>query len=134
MAQNAPSQPVSGPRAGETTWLWLIKIVTGPLLLLVIVLHFTVNHTMGDLDGGLMSYQQIVDYYRNPLIPAIEIIFLITVVAHCLIGLRGIILDMNLRQVLNIVSLGAGSAGCRLGHLWNLAGVCDCITRRLTVW
>ena len=121
LAHNASSQPVSGPRAGETTWLWLIKIATGPLLVLVIILHFTVNHMMGDLDGGLMSYQQIVAYYRNPLIPAIEILFLITVVAHCLIGLRGIILDLNpSRQVLNIVSWGLGllGAGSVIYGIW----------------
>lgn len=107
----------TGPRPGENTWIWLIKIVTGPLLLLVIALHFTVNHYMGSMPSGLMTYDDIVAYYQNPIIPAIEIVFLATVVTHSLIGLRGIILDMNpSRKVLNIVTwllviLGVFSVG-----------------------
>ena len=105
MSQTTISNTRSGPRPGENTWIWLIKIVTGPLLLLVIALHFTVNHYMGSMSSGLMTYEDIVAYYQNPLIPAIEIVFLVTVVAHSLIGLRGIILDMNpSRRLLNAVT------------------------------
>lgn len=117
MSQSIISSPVSGPRPGENTWIWLIKMVTGPLLLLVLGLHFTVNHYLGSMSSGLMTYDDIVRYFQNPIIPAIEIIFLITVVTHSLIGLRGIILDMNpSRNVLNIITwllvlLGIASVG-----------------------
>ncbi len=105
MSQSTPPAYVSGPRPGETTWVWLIKIVSGPLLVLMLVLHFTVNHYLGSMPSGLMTYNDVVKYYQNPIIPAIEIIFLITVVTHSLIGLRGIILDMNpSRPVLRIVT------------------------------
>ena len=104
MSQSTSSY-ISGPRPGETTWIWLIKIVTGPLLILVLILHLIVNHYIGSLPTGLMTYNDIIHYYQNPIIPAIEILFLITVVTHCLIGLRGIILDMNpSRQVLSVVT------------------------------
>ncbi len=105
MSQPTLSSSVSGPRPGENTWIWLIKIATGPLLVLVLILHLIVNHYMGSLSSGLMTYQNIVAYYRNPIIPTIEIIFVATVVTHSLIGLRGILLDMNpSRRVLNIVT------------------------------
>ena len=105
MSQYSSSSYRSVPRQGETTWLWLIKSVTGPLLILVLILHLTVNHYIGSLPSGLMTYQDVVRYYQNPIIPAIEILFLITVVTHSLIGLRGIILDLNpSRQVLNTVT------------------------------
>jgi succinate dehydrogenase hydrophobic anchor subunit len=105
MSQTTLSSPVSGRRPGENTWIWLIKIATGPLLVLVIGLHFAVNHYMGSMSSGLMTYDDVVAYYQNPIIPTIEIVFLATVVTHCLIGLRGIILDMNpSRKVLNIVT------------------------------
>jgi len=105
MSQSTPSTYVSSPRPGETTWLWLIKIITGPLLLLVLILHFTVNHYLGSLSSGLMTYDDIILYFQNPIIPAIEILFLITVVTHSLIGLRGIVLDMNpSRRVLSGVT------------------------------
>jgi succinate dehydrogenase hydrophobic anchor subunit len=117
MSQSTLSSPVSGRRPGENTWIWLIKIATGPLLVLVIGLHFAVNHYMGSMSSGLMTYEDVIAYYQNPIIPIIEIVFLATVVTHCLIGLRGIILDMNpSRNVLNIVTwlmviLGVFSVG-----------------------
>ena len=119
MSQSTLSNPVSrsGPRPGENTWIWLIKIATGPLLLIVLALHFGVNHYLGSMSSGLMTYDDVIAYYQNPIIPTIEIVFLITVVTHCLIGLRGIILDMNpSRKVLNIVTwlmviLGVFSVG-----------------------
>jgi succinate dehydrogenase hydrophobic anchor subunit len=117
MSQSTLSSPVSGRRPGENTWIWLIKIATGPLLVLVIGLHFAVNHYMGSMSSGLMTYEDIIAYYQNPIIPIIEIVFLATVVTHSLIGLRGIILDLNpSRKVLNIVTwlmviLGVFSVG-----------------------
>ena len=105
MSQSTFSSPVSGPRPGENTWIWLIKMVTGPLLLVVLGLHFTVNHYMGSMSSGLMTYDDVIRYFQNPIIPAIEILFLITVVTHSLIGLRGIVLDMNpSRATLKIVT------------------------------
>jgi succinate dehydrogenase / fumarate reductase membrane anchor subunit len=95
MAQSTVSSSVSGRRPGETTWLWLIKIVTGPLLLLVLGLHFTVNHYLGSMPSGLMTYDDIVRYFQNPVIVGIEILFLVTVVTHSLIGFHGILLDMH---------------------------------------
>src|SRR5512139_1909015 len=117
MSQTTLSNTRSAPRPGENTWVWLIKIATGPLLVLVIGLHFAVNHYLGSMSSGLMTYDDIIAYYHNPIVPTIEIIFLATVVTHCLIGLRGIILDMNpSRKVLNIVTwllviLGVFSVG-----------------------
>jgi succinate dehydrogenase hydrophobic anchor subunit len=105
MSQSTSSTYLSTPRPGETTWLWFTKIITGPLLLLVFILHLTVNHYIGSMPSGLMTYQDIVHYYQNPIIPAIEILFVAVVVTHSLIGLRGIILDMNpSRAVLRLVN------------------------------
>ena len=95
MSQSTFSSPVSGPRPGENTWLWLTKIITGPLLLLVLGLHFIVNHYMGSMPSGLMTYDDVIRYFQNPVIVAIEILFLITVVTHSLIGFHGILLDMH---------------------------------------
>jgi succinate dehydrogenase / fumarate reductase, membrane anchor subunit len=112
MSQSTSPTYVSSPRAGETTWLWLIKIVTGPLLLLVLILHLTVNHYLGSTSSGLMTHADVVRYFQNPLIPAIEILFLVTVVTHSLIGLRGIVLDMNpSRRVLSAVTWSLAALG-----------------------
>ncbi len=99
------SSYISAPRPGETTWIWLVKIVTGPLLILLLILHLTANHYVGSLPSGLMTYDDVIRYFQNPIIPTIEILFLATVVTHSLIGLRGIILDLNpSRTVLTVVN------------------------------
>lgn len=115
MSQSTSPSYVSGPRPGENTWIWLVKIATGPLLVIVLGLHLTVNHYLGSVPSGLMNYEDVVRYFQNPIIPAIEILFLVTVVTHSLIGVRGILLDMNpSRNALNIITwllvlLGASS-------------------------
>jgi succinate dehydrogenase / fumarate reductase membrane anchor subunit len=117
MSQSTSTPYVSGPRPGENTWLWLTKIITGPLLLLVLGLHFTVNHYMGSLPSGLMTYEDVIRYFQNPVIVAIEILFLVLVVTHSLIGFHGILLDMHpSRNVLIIftwlhVILGVSAVG-----------------------
>ena len=106
----ANTQNISAPRSGENTWLWLIKIITGPLLLVLLGIHLVVNHFIGET--GLLTYADVVAYYQNPIIPIMEICFLIAVVTHSLSGLRGIILDLkpsrNILKVVDIILVIAG--------------------------
>ena len=104
MTQSKLSSPVSGPRPGENTWTWLIKIGTGPLLVVVLILHFIANHYLGSTSSGLMTYDDVIRYFQNPIIVAIEILFLITVVTHSLLGFHGILLDMHPSRNLLIIS------------------------------
>ena len=66
MSQPISSPYTSGPRPGENTWIWLIKIITGPLLVFLVLLHLVVNHYLGSLPSGLMTYDDIVAYFQNP--------------------------------------------------------------------
>ena len=112
MTQTTFSTPASGPRPGENTWIWLVKIVTGPLLLVILGLHLTVNHYLGSAASGLMTHADVIRYFQNPIIPAIEILFLISVVTHSLIGLRGIVLDLNpSRATLRLITWLLGLLG-----------------------
>jgi len=77
----------------ENSSLWLIKIIAGFIVLVVIIVHMIVNHLVAP--NGLLSYADVIAYYNNPVIPAMEIIFLVVVITHAFIGLRSIILDMN---------------------------------------
>lgn len=83
----------SAPKTGETLWLWLFKIVSGVLILVVLVVHYIVNHFIGE--NALLTYEDVVAYYQNPIIPIMEIFFVVFVVSHALIGLRSIILDLK---------------------------------------
>lgn len=100
-------------RLGESAGLWLIKILTGFLVIVVLVIHLIVNHLI--VPGGLLSYADIVLYYQNPIIPIMEIAFLIFVVTHALIGLRSVLLDLQPSNTVlkwinyGLVMLGFGS-------------------------
>jgi succinate dehydrogenase hydrophobic anchor subunit len=83
----------SVPKPGEGVWLWFIKILTGVLIIVLLGVHFVVNHFIAQ--NGLLTWADVVAYYRNPIVPIMEGLFLALVVSHSLIGLRGIILDLN---------------------------------------
>ena len=93
-------KPLYGPKSGEGTWLWLIKIITGALVSVILFIHLIVNHLVAP--NGLLSYADILKYYQNPIIPVMEILFVSFAVVHALTGLRGIILDLKpTRAILN---------------------------------
>ncbi|MFM8321842.1 MAG: hypothetical protein ACKOC5_13095 [Chloroflexota bacterium] len=106
------TQTVTVARPQETVWAWLIKIATGPLLLVLIFVHLVVNHFVGS-QNGLMSYADVVAYFSNPWVVAMEITFLIAAVTHSLLGLRAVLLD--LRPSLKAVQL--------INWLFGLVGV-----------
>jgi succinate dehydrogenase / fumarate reductase membrane anchor subunit len=104
MEENFSPKTSPLPISGENVWLWLVKIVTGPLLVILLLIHLIVNHFISQT--GLLTYANVVAYYRNPVIPIMEICFLAVVVIHSLIGLRGILLDLKpSRTVLRILDL-----------------------------
>ncbi len=90
-------KPLYGPRTGEDAWLWILKAFSGVLIVVILALHFVVNHLVAP--SGLLSYADVLRYYQDPLIPIIEILFIVFVVTHALIGMRGIILDLKPSRV-----------------------------------
>jgi succinate dehydrogenase / fumarate reductase membrane anchor subunit len=84
----------SGPKPGESAGLWMIKLLTGFLIIIILGIHLTVNHMLGSANG-LLTQQEVVEYYSKWIVPFMEILFLVFVVSHSLIGTRSIILDLN---------------------------------------
>jgi succinate dehydrogenase hydrophobic anchor subunit len=117
--QQAPS-----PVAHERGWLWAAKLISGVLVFALLILHLIVNHLVAS--EGLLSYADILAYYANPLIPLIEALFLIVVVAHALLGVRGIALDLSpsapLVRWLDRLLLAVGAVAIGYG-LWLLTTV-----------
>jgi succinate dehydrogenase hydrophobic anchor subunit len=107
----------TAPKAREGAWLWLYKIVAGLLIVVVLGVHFVVNHAVAP--GGLLNYEDVIRYYQNPWVVIMEIGFLSFVVSHSLIGLRSILLDLNpsprilaaANYLLTILGIGAISYG-----------------------
>ena len=86
----------SSPKPSENVWLWLLKIFSGALVLVLLIIHFLVNHFLAP--EGLLSHAEVVQYYQNPIIPIMEGLFLLFVLTHSLTGMRGIIMDLNPKQ------------------------------------
>lgn len=98
------------PRSGEGAGLWFLKILTGFLVIVVLMIHLIVNHLI--VEGGLLSYADIVQYYQKAIIPIMEIAFLIFVVTHALMGLRSVLLDLHpSNKVLRIINYGLSVLG-----------------------
>ncbi len=84
---------ISNRKPQEGAWLWLLKIVAGLAIVIILGIHFWANHLLAP--GGLLNYADVLAYYQNPIIPSMEIVFLVFVVTHALLGLRSILLDLN---------------------------------------
>jgi succinate dehydrogenase hydrophobic anchor subunit len=105
------------PKSQENAWLWLVKAITGLMVMIVLIIHFVVNHFAAP--QGLLTYADVVKYYHLPVIPVMEIGFLVFVVSHALIGLRGILLDLKpkpgflrlVNWVFSIIGVGAITYG-----------------------
>jgi succinate dehydrogenase hydrophobic anchor subunit len=73
---------------------WLAQSISGLLLVGLLGLHLIANHFI--VPGGLQTYRDVVHYLSNPLILALETVFLAVVTLHALLGVRALLLDAGL--------------------------------------
>jgi len=97
-------------KSGESLGLWLLKIITGALVIVLLFVHLVVNHFFAP--EGLLTYSEVVAYLSNPWIALMEMTFLIVVVSHGLLGARSLLLDFkpsrSVLQAINISFLALG--------------------------
>lgn len=109
----------SAPKVGEGTWLWLLKILSGGLIIIILLVHFIVNHFVAE--GALLTRAEVIAYYSNPWIVLMEIIFLAVVISHGLIGLRSVILDLKpsprIQWAIDIILIAVGLVSTGYG-IW----------------
>ena len=75
---------------------WVMQRVTGALLVLLLVMHFWVEHFMeGPVRQGQLSFKVIQERIANPWMQAVDIAFLFVALYHGLNGLRNIVLDYD---------------------------------------
>jgi succinate dehydrogenase / fumarate reductase membrane anchor subunit len=79
------------PRA-TSSWLW--QAFTGVSLVILLGLHFIANHFLAK--GGLRDFADVVAYLRTPIILVLEVLFLIFVTSHAMLGVRAILMDFGL--------------------------------------
>jgi succinate dehydrogenase / fumarate reductase membrane anchor subunit len=115
----------TAPKPGESTWLWLFKILSGLLIIVILIIHFFVNHFFAP--DGLLSFEEVLAYYRNyPIVPIMEGFFLVFVVSHSLVGVRSIFLDLNpkktVMQVFDVILIAVGVVSIVYG-IWLLGAI-----------
>ncbi len=79
------------PKA-SSTWYW--QLVTGIALVLLLGFHFIANHFIAQ--GGIRDFADVVSYLRNPIILVWEVLFLIVVATHAMLGIRAIVIDFGI--------------------------------------
>ena len=103
--------------ADMSGFYWLVQVISGLLLILLLALHMVAHHFL--VEGGLRTYRDVLDYISNPAVFVLEIIFIIVVTPHAMLGLHGILLDLGpgnrakttitwVMRILTIVVIGYG--------------------------
>jgi succinate dehydrogenase hydrophobic anchor subunit len=80
---------------GRTARVWRWTVGSGIALVVLAAVHMIAQHYVVDSEGGLRTYQQVLDYIANPVIFLVEGAFVVAVTIHAMLGLRGILLDLD---------------------------------------
>ena len=81
--------------ATRSARVWRWTVISGIALVVLAGVHMIAQHFIVDQTGGLRTYQQVLDYISNPVIFVIEGGFLVAVTIHGMLGLRGILHDLD---------------------------------------
>jgi len=92
MEAEAMKNPFAKEPKASSSWLW--QAFTGVSLVLLLGLHFVANHFIAK--GGLRNFADVVAYLSSPLILVLEVLFLVVVATHAMLGVRAILLDFGL--------------------------------------
>ena len=92
IAQKMMENPFAKEPKASSGWLW--QVFTGVGLVLLLGLHFIANHFIAK--GGLRDFADVVSYLRNPIILVLEVLFLVVVTVHAMLGVRAIVMDFGL--------------------------------------
>jgi succinate dehydrogenase hydrophobic anchor subunit len=66
--------------------LWLVKAISGGLLIVFLGAHLIAQHLL--VPGGLRDFTSVVEYLRQPLALVTETLLVATVLVHAAIALR----------------------------------------------
>ena len=88
--QAQAKQPVRRDAAGT---VWIIQAISGLLLIFLLALHMIAHHFI--VEGGLRNFEEVIDYISNPVIFILEVLFLIVVTPHAMLGMQSIVMDLG---------------------------------------
>jgi succinate dehydrogenase hydrophobic anchor subunit len=81
-------------RRSRQPLVWRATASTGIALVVLLAVHMVAHHFVVQGTGGLRSYRQVVEYVANPVIFTIELLFLVAVTVHAMLGLRSVLFDL----------------------------------------
>ena len=86
-------QPSPSQRGRGGTTAWILQVVSGVLLVVLLGAHIVTQHFV--VKGGLRDYAQVVSYLSNPVVLAVESLFVVVLIWHAMLGLRAVLLDFG---------------------------------------
>jgi len=94
-------KPVAGSspdtyRRGRSARLWHWTAGSGMALVVLATMHIVAQHFVVHQTGGLRTYAEVLTYIANPVIFILEAAFLLAVTIHAMLGIRGILHDLDL--------------------------------------
>lgn len=98
----------------QQSFAWLGQAVSGVLLTAILGLHMYFQHFQA---AGLLNAGEVIGHITSPLIFGLEILFIIVVTYHALLGVRAILFDLSLAEAtrrkvsLDLTILGGLTAG-----------------------
>ena len=92
-----PAEAVQAYRRGRSARVWRWTAGSGLALVALATLHIVAQHFVVHQKGGLRTYGEVLSYVANPVIFVLEAAFLVAVTIHAMLGLRGILGDLELR-------------------------------------
>jgi succinate dehydrogenase / fumarate reductase, membrane anchor subunit len=83
-------------KANRAASVWMTQAISGLLLIVILTIHMIAHHFV--VEGGLRDYEQVLAYVQNPLVFALELVFIVVATVHALLGVRAVILDIGLSE------------------------------------
>jgi succinate dehydrogenase hydrophobic anchor subunit len=90
----ATSAPTHRPARSARVWRWTAG--SGIALVALATLHIVAQHFVVHQKGGLRTYSEVLSYVGNPVIFVLESCFVVVVTIHAMLGVRGILHDLDL--------------------------------------
>ena len=78
------------PARQSLSWIW--QAVSGILLIVIVFLHMLFQH----FQEGLLSVNEAIAHVASPAIFILELLFVLVVTYHALLGVKSVIFDLKL--------------------------------------
>jgi succinate dehydrogenase hydrophobic anchor subunit len=94
--QDPPAESrVEAYRRGRSSRVWHWTAGTGMALVVLATMHIVAQHFIVHQKGGLRTYAEVLSYVGNPVIFVLEAAFLVAVTIHAMLGVRGVLHDLD---------------------------------------